>query len=371
VNDWDVAVVGAGPAGLSAAYAAAGAGARTLVLEKAEHPRYKTCGGGLIGTSLAALAGRIQVPVRDQIDSVTFTSAGRRGFTRRHPAGPLLAMVRREEFDDRLREAAAGAGAEVRQRAAVRAIEQDADRVRLRLVDGTELTARSVIGADGSSGITARHVGVGYGQVDLGLELELPVPQPVRDRWRGRLLLDWGSIPGSYGWVFPKGDQLTVGVIATRGLGEPTRRYLREFVDRLGLGGIEPRHDSGHLTRCRTDSSPLRRDRVLVAGDAAGLLEPWTREGISFALRSGALAGAAAAAGQLDRYVTDVHDQLVPEMRAGRRLLTAFARHPNVFHAAMATPPGWRMFARFCLGEASFDRTVTRRPVRAALALLR
>ncbi|WP_326558271.1 geranylgeranyl reductase family protein [Micromonospora sp. NBC_01796] len=366
----DVAVVGAGPAGLSAAYAAARTGARTIVLERAEHPRYKTCGGGLIGTSLAALDGRIEVPADDRVHNVTFTHDGRREFSRDH-GSPLVLMVRRPEFDDRLRRAAADAGAEIRERVAVRAIDQDTTGVRIRLADGTELTAGVVIGADGSSGITARHVGVEYDQVDLGLEVELPVAGPIREHWQGRLLLDWGPIPGSYAWVFPKGDVLTVGVIAERGQGEATRRYLRDFVDRLGLAGIEPIHDSGHLTRCRSESSPLRRDRVLVAGDAAGLLEPWTREGISFALRSGALAGAAAASGDLDGYVTAVHRELVPPMAAGRRLLGAFTRHPGVFHAVVATRPGWRMFARFCQGEASFQRTLTRMPVRAALALLR
>ncbi|MFD0785530.1 FAD-dependent oxidoreductase, partial [Micromonospora azadirachtae] len=93
---WDLAVVGAGPAGLSAAYAAARAGVRTLVLERAEHPRYKTCGGGLIGTSLSAVQDRIEVPAHDRVDRVTFTWDGRRGFTRRHRA-PLVTMVRREE----------------------------------------------------------------------------------------------------------------------------------------------------------------------------------------------------------------------------------------------------------------------------------
>lgn len=368
--EWDVAVVGAGPAGLSAAYAAARAGARTLVLEKAEHPRYKTCGGGLIGTSLAQVAQRITVPVHDRVDRVTFTHDGRREFTRRH-GSPLVAMVRREEFDDRLRQAAVRAGAQVRQRSPVRAVEQDPDRVRLRLVGGAVVSARVVIGADGSSGVSSRHVGVEFSQVDLGLEVELPVPTPVRQRWRGRLLLDWGPIPGSYAWVFPKGDRLTVGVIAARGQGEQTRRYLRRFVTRLGLDGIEPVHDSGHLTRCRSDASPLRRGRVLVAGDAAGLLDPWTREGISFALRSGALAGAAAAAGDLDRYEVGVDEGLVPAMRAGRRLLAAFSGRPAAFHAALATPAGWRTFARFCLGELSFDQALARLPVRAALALLR
>ena len=130
-----------------------------------------------------------------------------------------------------------------------------------------------------------------FQQVDLGLELEIPVPPPVAARWRERVMLDWGPMPGSYGWVFPKGDVLTVGVIAARGQGGRTRDYLRDFTGRLGLAGYPAARDSGHLTHCRADGSPLRRGRVLVAGDAAGLLEPWTREGISFALRSGALAG--------------------------------------------------------------------------------
>ena len=57
-------------------------------------------------------------------------------------------------------------------------------------------------------------------------------------------------------------------------------------------------------------------------------------------------------------------------MRAGHRLLDVFARRPEVFHGLLATPPGWRMFVRFCQGRASFDETLTRPPVRAALALL-
>ncbi|PZG09055.1 hyaluronate lyase [Micromonospora craterilacus] len=367
---WDLVVIGGGPAGLSAAFVAARRGVRTLVIERATHPRYKTCGGGLIGTSLTALAGRIEVPARDVVDRATFTLDGRRGFTRRHGAGPLVTMVRREEFDDRLRAAAVSAGAEVREQVAVRALEQTPEVVRLRLAGGETVRARAIVGADGSSGVTARHVGVRYRQVDLGLELELPVSAEQRARWRHRLLLDWGPLPGSYAWVFPKDDRLTVGVIAGRGEGERTREYLRRFVDRLGLAGVQPAHDSGHLTRCRADDSPLRRGRVLVAGDAAGLLEPWTREGISYALRSGELAGDAVADGDLAGYQSAVVERLVPAMRAGYRLLDVFSWRPDAFHALVATPLGWRAFARFCQGRADFDEVIGRAPIRAALALV-
>lgn len=376
--EWDVAVVGGGPAGLSAAWAAARAGARTVVLERARYPRYKTCGGGLVGVSAATAAARTTVPVQDRIRAVTVTHDGARGFTRRDRR-PLLAMVRREEFDDALRRAAVDAGAVVRERAVVRGVREADGRVYARLGDGAEVSAGCLVGADGSAGVTARYVGARYRQVDVGLELELRVGGAERARWRGRLLIDWGPVPGGYGWVFPKDDQLTVGAIGPRERGDETRRYLERFVDRLGLAGAEVLRDSGHLTRCRAADSPLYRGRVLLAGDAAGLLEPWTREGISFALRSGTLAGEVAASAArvagdatstLERYRAAVTDLLGGEMEAGRRLLAVFERHPGLVHAALATPPGWRVFTRFCRGELTFASLLARAPVRRLVAVL-
>jgi geranylgeranyl reductase family protein len=375
---FDVAVVGGGPAGLAAARTAAEAGARVVVLERAAHPRYKTCGGGLLGTSLARLRARVEVPVRQHVSEVRFTHDGRRGFSRRVAGTPLLALVQREEMDLALARAARAAGAEIREDCLVRGLAEESGGAHVRLADGERVAAATVVGADGSGGVTGRYVGVTCSQVDLGLEVELPTTSVLRRRWEGRLLIDWGPVPGSYGWVFPKGDLLTVGVIAARGGGPATRAYLRDLLARLGLAAIEPRHDSGHLTRCRDADSPLRRGRVVVAGDAAGLLDPWTREGISHALRSGELAGAAAARaaatgpvdGHLDGYARAVEATLGREMAAGRALLAAFERHPGAFHGALATPPGWRIFTRYCRGEADLAEATASRPVSALVGLL-
>jgi geranylgeranyl reductase family protein len=386
--EWDVAVIGGGPAGLSAAQTAAAAGARTVILERAEHPRYKTCGGGLIGASLNAVRDLPALPARDEIRSVTFTLRGGHEFTR-SDAAPILTMVMREEFDAALLERALAAGAEIRQQAMVRGIAQDDGHATVRLGDGSTVTASVVVGADGSAGITARHVGVTFDQVDLGLELEIAAPGPVQREWAGRVLLDWGKIPASYGWVFPKGDRLTVGVVASRRSdrvaagsakqGDATRDYLREFVERLGLAGYPAVRDSGHLTRCRSDDSPLRRGRVIVAGDAAGLLDPWTREGISFALRSGTMAGelaakaavpSPAAKAPLDEYAAAVDRELGAEMRAARVLLTAFTRHAGTFHRGLASEKGWHAFARLCRSELPYPELVRKPAVRMALSLL-
>ncbi|MEU3752637.1 geranylgeranyl reductase family protein [Streptomyces olivoreticuli] len=377
---WDVVVVGAGPAGASAAHAAASAGRRVLLLEKAELPRYKTCGGGIIGPSRDALPPGFELPLRERVHAVTFSLNGKLSRTRRSKR-MLFGLINRPEFDAGLVEAAKNAGAEVRTGVTVSRVEQhgpavpDRRTVAVVLGDGRTVLARAVVGADGSAGRIGAHVGVELEQVDLGLEAEIPVPPTVAEDWAGRVLIDWGPIPGSYGWVFPKGDTLTVGVISERGDGSGTKRYLEDFIARLGLAGFEPSITSGHLTRCRSDDSPLSRGRVIVCGDAAGLLEPWTREGISFALRSGRLAGewavrigeaqdAVDARRQALNYAFAIKAGLGVEMGVGRRMLALYKRRPGLVHAAITGfRPAWQAFARITRGTTTLAEIVRTHPM--------
>jgi geranylgeranyl reductase family protein len=368
-EEYDVIVVGAGPAGSSAARAAAEAGRRVLLLDRSAFPRYKTCGGGLIGPSLRALAGLPGLPVRDEVRQVAFSLRG--GRTRlREATAPVIRTVLRSELDDWLVRAAVTAGAEFVAPCQVREVAQTPELVTVSTSTG-ELRARTVIAADGASGRASRAVGVEVGRVDLGLEVELAAG-PLASAWAGRIHLDWGPVPGSYGWVFPKGDTLTVGVIARRGAGEATRGYLRDLLRQQGLDGLPAVRDSGHLTRCRTAASPLAAGRILAVGDAAGLLEPWTREGISFALRSGALAGAATASEDPAAvYRGGLERELLPEMAAGERCLAAYERSPRAFHELITrTRPGWRGFVRLSSGDTTLARAMRHRTVRIGLGLL-
>ncbi|MFD5161622.1 geranylgeranyl reductase family protein [Streptomyces hawaiiensis] len=377
---WDVIVVGAGPAGATAARVAAENGCATLLLERATIPRYKTCGGGLIGASLAALPPGLPLKVYDTAGHFTFAHNGHKERTLACST-PTCALVYRSELDAALTEAAAAAGAQVRDGTALTTLEHQDDTVTVRTNRGDTLRARAVVGADGSAGRVARYVGVRCAQVDLALEVEVPVDERTAGRWRGRVLMEWGPLPGSFGWVFPKGEVCTAGVVAARGNPVALRAYKEDFLRRHGLLGPRPLHDTGHLTRCRRRDSPLARGRVLVAGDAAALVDHWSREGISYALRSGDIAGHAAArlvtaadettaravAGQYERHIDSV---LGAEMNASRSLMNLFTRNPGLAHAALTrVPPAWHQLDAYIAGRTSVARIMAT-PVGRATAML-
>jgi geranylgeranyl reductase family protein len=378
---WDVAVIGAGPAGAMAAHAAASQGKRVVILERFRIPRYKTCAGGLIGASMKALPAGFTPPVVATATTFTFSLRGRPGKTKASKV-PLINVVHRDEFDALLVDAAVAAGAVVYDDTMVTQLTAAVDAMCITTRNRGELRARVVVGADGSAGRSAAYVGVVLDQVDLGLEIELVPPSDQSKGWANRVLVDWGTIPGAYAWVFPKGDTLSVGVVAERGNPDQTRAYLRDFLARLELDRQEVVVSSGHLARTRVQDSPLYEGRVLVAGDAAGLLEPWTREGISFALRSGTMAGQAAAraaeaasaaevAIAMSAYAAEISATLVPEMRAGRLFLRAFTRHPRVFYAAIILFSWtWDFVVNSITGDVSFADITRWRPVRMLLRAL-
>ena len=355
---WDVIVVGAGPAGSTAARVAGEAGAHVLLLDRARFPRYKTCGGGITGFALKAMPDAARGAFEAEITDFGLSRRGR-DRVMLHADEPFLGMVQREDFDQLLVDAAVAAGAVFRDGAAVRGLAEDDDGVTVRLAD-EELRARVVVGADGSNGRTSGYVGVEFAGSDLGLEVELAASG---NEWSTTALFDWGADRGAYAWLFPKRDTLTIGVIQRTGLPDATRAYLELWLRQLGLAGATRLRESGHLTRWRSRRSPLRRGSVLVAGEAAGLLEPWTREGISFALRSGAMAGAAAAlaarAGDhgtrtaaLDGYIAAVERELVPQLLAGQVMLRTLERTPALLHRVLAhTRLGRRTFLALCRGS--------------------
>ncbi|MFF0654514.1 geranylgeranyl reductase family protein [Micromonospora tulbaghiae] len=291
---WDLVVVGAGPAGAAAALGARRAGAaRVLLLDRSDFPRDKACGDGIAAHALDVLA---ELGVTGAVDGYAPLPALRLV----GPAGGTVARtlprpaytVPRQVFDARLVAAAVAAGAELR-RHTVRRVEIAADRV---LLDG-ELSARAVVGADGAGSVVRRALGHPVNP-DRHLALAIRGYAPAPAGPHEQLIVTSAARWPAYAWAFPIGDgRANVGYGEVL-RGEPlTRAHL---LDRMAavLPGVDP----ATVTDLRAHHLPLSthrpapgRGRVLLAGDALSLINPFTGEGIFYALRSGALAGAAAA----------------------------------------------------------------------------
>ncbi|HEY7294110.1 MAG TPA: NAD(P)/FAD-dependent oxidoreductase, partial [Dehalococcoidia bacterium] len=327
--DFDVAIVGAGPAGATAARELATAGARVALLERARLPRYKSCAGGIPVRTAALLPPGLQSVVEDSVRGLHVSYLGRGRFTR-HTERPFAFMVMRDRFDNFLTECAADAGVAVLDGSPVTGVERDDSGFTLRT--GTRaLRSRFVIGADGANSAVARATGLGAGLAQsVALEAEVCAARGDLDRWRGVVNVDLGYRPWGYGWVFPKQRRLSVGLVLPPASGPGLRAHLQTYLARLGLADAAIERTIGHKLLFRRGHEPIGGDGVLLAGDAAGLADEFTEEGIFYAVQSGVLAAKAVLRalrrGQhsLAGYEGAVDRLIMPELQAARRIATLF-----------------------------------------------
>ena len=300
VEHVDVLVVGAGPAGSSTAIHLARAGARVLLADKARFPRDKPCGGGLTGRALKRIPVDPSPVVERDVDRFELRLRYGPSFARSHDA-PLIRMTQRRRLDAFLAEHAAAAGAELRQGARVESLEADGAGVTAR-VGGVAVRADAVVGADGANGIVARSFGLGEGIV-RGVALEGNVPLVALDRDVERTaVIELAVVPGGYGWVFPKGDHANLGVGGWGSEGPALRGHLARLAHEHGVDPDSLTDVRGHRLPMRRLGTPAGAGRVLLVGDAAGLVDPLSGDGMYEAFVSARLAADAIVAGDLEGY---------------------------------------------------------------------
>jgi geranylgeranyl reductase family protein len=337
---YDVAVLGAGPAGAVAAWHLARAGARVILLERASLPRYKTCGGGLIGRALAALPVDVSPLVERRSEAVDLHVADAGVRVRCAQPDALVTLAMRAVLDHRLACAAGEAGAELAAPCPVTAVEPGQDRVTLATPRG-RIAARFVVAADGATGLAARAAGWPPNPATVpALECEVSVAPATFDRLAQSPRFDFGVVPHGYGWVFPKRAHLSVGVLSTRRsngvAGDRLQTSLQRYFAHVGLDRIERVERHGYLIPARPLGPPFVRRRVLLVGDAGGFADPVTLEGISFAARTAALAAQAIIDGDGDppavaaRYDRALAADVLPELAVARRLATILYDRPPV-----------------------------------------
>ena len=230
-------------------------------------------------------------------------------------------------------------------------------------VDGASVHGRVLVGADGVNGPVARDAGLGGG-ILYGIALEGNGPLPAGQR--GRATVELGVVPGGYGWVFPKEGHANYGVGGWAAEGPRLRDHLRRLCAEHGV-------DAAQLTDLQGRRLPIRRTTsaargpVLLVGDAAGLVDPLSGDGIYEALVSARLAATAILAGDAARYEAELHATLGRFAATSWKAKLVLDRHPRAAFELARIPAVWRVIAGLLTGEVAHPaeaRGLARPPLR-------
>jgi geranylgeranyl reductase family protein len=344
----DVIVVGGGPAGSTAAYELGRRGVDVLLIDKAIFPRRKCCGGGITLKTARILGADLLAITQNSISSATLSFSGSNQFHGKQDS-PVMYTVDRKDLDQFLLDRAQKAGAEVIQGVSVAGISVKANNAEV-VTSAGSFGTQFVVGADGSRSIVARSANLGRHEQVAGIETEVVVGEEDLETWRSSVLIELGRIRRGYAWLFPKKDHLSIGIASPIGEARDLKRHYWQFLDSLGLSRRAVATWSAGLIPMYVGKPRVTHGRVALVGDAAGLADPLTGEGIYNAAFSAQLA-APVIQGALLEGKSNLHDyQVSLEEKIGaetsaarslsriigaipRRLLTAMDRDSRIWNA--------------------------------------
>ncbi|MEO0803103.1 MAG: geranylgeranyl reductase family protein [Cyanobacteria bacterium J06642_2] len=355
----DCAIVGAGPAGGSAAYHLAKQGHSVAILEKETFPRYKPCGGGVSPIIAEWFDFDFSPAISLKVDTIRYTWKMDDAVEVQLQTPEPIWMVRREVFDRFLVEQAQGQGAELRDGTEVTGIAFKSDRWQVNTANGP-LEARYLIAADGAKGPMAKWLGFKERKHRLGGAIEAEAPAEVENANMAHF--EFGMVKNGYIWNFPKADGYSIGIGTFRG-GEPQnlREMVSEYADQFDVNFKSVKR-YGHPLCLWDGNQKLHAQNAVLAGEAACVVDPFTAEGIRPSIFSGIKASDAihAALGgdgnALERYTEVMNEEWGGDMKWAQRLAGAFYRLPGVaYRVGVKRPSATQKMGKILCGELRYS----------------
>lgn len=342
----DVLIVGAGPAGSTLAYHLAKSGVDPALIDRAEFPRSKTCGGGVSYHTLRLLPFDISPVIEETIHSITFSRHFADLYTRRYPE-PILVTVQRKNFDHFLIEQAVKAGARFFGNTRFQSWTSQKDTVEVETTAG-KCQAKFLVGADGVQSAVAGTVRLGGPKQQI-LVIHSEVPTSVFPWSEPETVhVDWGSHKRAYAYLFPRRETLAIGAGGLGYAPSDLKKYHQAFLhNQWQKEAAFPFSAAGFLLPLRKREDPIQKGRCLLVGDAAALLDPFTGEGIYGAIRSAILAAAVleeklkTGDDSLNSYQDAINRDLMPELEWSKLLREIFNLRPSYFHRKIASNDRW------------------------------
>ena len=317
-------------------------GMDVLVVEKKKLPRYKPCGGALTRRVISVLPFDISSVIEDYTHTAILKVQNETVF-QETKSNPIIGMVMRDRFDAFLIQKAEDSGAKLIEGASFISISEKNGYSMVQTSKGN-LKTRIIVGADGVNSRVARAVGLPVQSERMfAIEAEIvPEEHGIMDRYRQSAVFDFGMIPKGYGWIFPKKNHLSVGVLTSAKPGRQLKHYLNTYIKSIDPDQkISLRSIKGHSIPYNPSKENIYANRKgLLVGDATGLVDPITGEGIYYAVK-----GAHIAAGSISQYFlnkrpieeydTDLKRELLYDLTCARKLAFILYKIPSISYRVL------------------------------------
>lgn len=361
---YDCIIVGAGPAGGTAAYHLAKRGRSVLVIEKESLPRYKPCGGGVSPAIAKWFDFDFSPAISVKVNTIRYTWKMDDPVQAELHAPEPMWMVRRDIFDHFLVQQAQKQGAELRDKTEVTGIEFKSDRWQVKTANEV-LEGRYLIAADGAKGPMAKWLGFKERKRRLGGALEAEAPAKVDDTHIAHF--EFGMVKNGYIWNFPKADGYSIGIGTFRGgEGQDFKQILGEYATLFGID-VKSCRQYGHPLCLWDGTQQLHTQNAILAGEAACVVDPFTAEGIRPSIFTGVKAAAAidsAIAGNpnaLAEYSETINAEWGNDMAWAQKLAGVFYRVPGIgYKVGVKRPSATQRMGQILCGELGYSDVATR-----------
>jgi geranylgeranyl reductase family protein len=344
MTNYDVIVIGAGPAGATAAAILADRDINTLLIEKEKLPRPKICGGAVSERALALLeSAGILLPELKMFKKCMSMQLGTFDFESIEDLATIkfdneaAYLTDRAEFDYALVQNAVSKGAELKQNLVVTDIKKESSQL---IINGDDFSARSkyLLCADGVNGTSASLLGLrnkwNNDEVGLCIESSITDYEPPTSP----LNFYFGSVKWGYAWFFDKGNHASIGTGAVRKDATALRRLFNSFVEHSGYTDSTEnlKLNAWRIPATGGISGRIATGNALLLGDAAGLVDPFLGEGISYAIQSGKIAADCIIKNNVGDYRKKIEEEITGDLKYARILVKIVKLDPKRFVTLLA-----------------------------------